>query len=168
MLFSFALACSFTSSTQDTEKNDSMHLEDISLEALLPRVASSVCQKLTDCCDESSQELYFYSYASNEHLTEYVDQLPPNVVLDIQQCTDLMNEMLPKVWFGNWIDQTERGLVSYVPEAAAQCLAELEGAECGEESRTALFDSECFGIVIYGAVTLTNSIILKVQRLPNV
>ena len=72
------------------------------------------------------------------------EELPPLAAVDETTCPDIVSEALTRTWLGSWLAANEAGLVGYDGAAAAECVTQLETAECGDALRTALTDNSCF------------------------
>lgn len=107
--------------------------------------AEAVCGALLRCCDDADVTEYFAAYAASELLVEFRDRLPPRASLDEAGCRDVVAEMIDVVPFGDWIRAAERGDVAFDAGAFAGCLAALDDAACGAETRAALYDGTCLG-----------------------
>ena len=127
--------------TQDEEEQP----VSITPETMIPQAAEGVCEALTRCCDGESQKLYFDPWRTMEDLADLAGAMPTETPLEYEECVSLMEDVLPVVWLGSWLERVEAGEVSFNSDAAATCLAELEEATCGEELQNAIFDSTCFG-----------------------
>lgn len=111
----------------------------------LADVSGAVCDALLGCCGVDDHALYFAGPAANELLAGLVAQMPPNAALDAATCPALVADMFAITPFGDWLAAVETGAVLFDSAAYDACLADLQGASCGEELRTALFDPTCFG-----------------------
>ena len=124
-----------------TEPSDSMDRN-----TMYTLVSEAICSKISTCCDESSTDLYFAAFRERTDLQDIVSQLPPSTPFSVETCKNYMPNILDKIWLGSWMNLYENDLVAYNPEGFEGCLNELNTANCGEEVREALFDSQCFGL----------------------
>ncbi|MEC7987433.1 MAG: hypothetical protein VX278_19850 [Myxococcota bacterium] len=114
---------------------------------ILNRSTRAICDSLLQCCDEQGQTDYFRDYQDDPRLQSLQASLPPSQFLDEETCPPVVEGILLRTWLGDWLDKVERGLVHYDPTEAAECIRELEEAECGSAKRDALRDPTCFGLL---------------------
>lgn len=139
--------------SNDTSGNDDLNDEqeeestrpEVTSENVVSEASRGVCEALTRCCDGESQKLYFDPWRTMEDLAAYAANMPTDEPLGYDECVSLMEDVLPIVWLGSWLERVEAGEVGFNGEAAGTCLADLENATCGEELQNAIFDSNCFG-----------------------
>lgn len=155
ILFLLFGAC--TEKSSDTSSSDTANVDDTSTNVdstdwteekaneIRFEIAQTICAQLTSCCDTSSQEQYFISYAAHSALSEYSSSLPPNAELSSEECPQILSEMLDKTWFGSWDDSLQRGDVSFVDAQYSSCITSLSTATCGESLQNELFNGTCFG-----------------------
>ncbi len=170
MLFLYFIACGESQKVNDVQKNVDISLSEPSIEPsiesptessiepstelpqydiersqIYTQVADAICQKISTCCDEASQEYYFRSFIDRTDLQDIASQLPPNTPFNLETCLEYMPTILDRIWLGAWISQYEAELVSYNQIGFNLCLEELNSAACGQPARDSLFDPECFG-----------------------
>ncbi len=109
------------------------------------RAATAICGALYRCCNDGDVADYFAPYRNDERLQDFLSRLPPAAELDEVGCRAVVSEMLAVAPFGDWIDATRAGTVSFVPQAMDSCVRALDDASCGSEVRAALWDSTCLG-----------------------
>ncbi len=117
----------------------------VDLSAFYIDAATAVCGALYRCCDAADKELYFAPFRGSELLAAWHDQLPPEGDLDEAGCRQVVAEMFAVTPFGDWITAAEAGHVGFDAAAFGTCVAALDDATCGDETRAALFDSTCLG-----------------------
>lgn len=118
----------------------------LTLNDLVPQVATAACQSFFSCCDAQDAERFFLFFQNNPRYEEVISQLPPNVPFTPESCPDVIELALNTAPFGRWVEQVEAGRVSYDGIAAESCLTELQQATCGDSFISALYDSTCFAL----------------------
>lgn len=122
----------------------------VTVDNVVTRSAAAICSRLYGCCNDQDHVEYFKDYlpvdgSSDDPLAPFASRLPPNATLDEQGCTAIMQEILPVIWLGDWLQQVRDGLVSFDDAGAWACLNHLETAACGPTLKAALYDDRCFG-----------------------
>ncbi len=102
--------------------------------------ADAICGAMFRCCTTQNMTDWFGGWTAQPLLEEFADTIPASEA----SCRTKVSEMMTVAPFGDWVAEADAGRVEYVPSAFDACIADLETAACGEEVRSALFDSECF------------------------
>jgi hypothetical protein len=122
----------------------------ISPDEILPLGSAALCHVLFSCCTAAPDlEAFFAPVARAEEgsvFFDLVDRVPPNAALTETECPALIEEIHTRKGIGPFIAAATEGLVDVNADEVTSCLNELEGATCGAEALSALFDSTCFAL----------------------
>jgi hypothetical protein len=114
------------------------------LESLVGEVAEALCDALSRCCDDPSRAAFLAPLRSDERLSSIRARIPTDGALDRAACPALLADAWRITPLGDWVRAAQAGRVTFLPDAADRCLAQLRAAACGAPVRAALTDSTCF------------------------
>ena len=113
----------------------------------LDTVSAEVCDALFRCCGDEDRNEFFGPIAANQKIVDagLSANLPPNSPMTADSCRATMKAVYLIQPFGAWVEAAKAERVVYLADEDEACVAELQEATCGEELRSALFNSQCFG-----------------------
>ncbi|MFZ9889451.1 MAG: hypothetical protein ACO3JL_18305, partial [Myxococcota bacterium] len=167
-----ALTAAITACTPGTTADDAGPSMDggptsgtIPLSSVRAEAARATCAALYRCCPSTDElSLFFAPVSSGDPEGKYKDlipKVPPNAPLAEADCPALLDEIYELTSLGPWIAAAEAGYVDYQPARAAECVAQLDDASCGDGARDALFDTTCFSLVFPEGGAIQRSVFVR-------
>lgn len=153
-----ALALAIAACTPGTTGDDAGTAADggptsdaLPLSSVRAEAARATCAALFRCCPSTEELAIFFAPVSggdpDGKYKDLIPKVPPNAPLAAADCPALVDEIYELTSLGPWVAAAEDGYVDYRPARAAECIAALDDATCGEGVRAALFDSTCFSLL---------------------